>query len=45
MQSGPPKTVTLILGGARSGKSRYAQELASASERVVYIATARGDAS
>jgi len=24
------KTVTLVLGGARSGKSRYAQELASA---------------
>lgn len=33
--------MTLILGGARSGKSRYAQELASAFERVVYIATAR----
>jgi adenosylcobinamide kinase/adenosylcobinamide-phosphate guanylyltransferase len=41
MQSGPPKTVTLVLGGARSGKSRYAQELASAFERVVFIATAR----
>src|SRR5579863_1162485 len=40
MQSGPPKTVTLVLGGARSGKSRYAQELASAFERVIYIATA-----
>ena len=43
MQSGPRKTVTLILGGARSGKSRYAQELATAFERVVYIATARRD--
>ena len=41
MQSGPPKIVTLVLGGARSGKSRYAQELASAFERVVYLATAR----
>ncbi|MGO8732560.1 MAG: bifunctional adenosylcobinamide kinase/adenosylcobinamide-phosphate guanylyltransferase, partial [Terriglobia bacterium] len=39
----PPKTVTLVLGGARSGKSRYAQEVASAFKRVVYIATARRD--
>ena len=32
----------LILGGARSGKSRLAQRLASASgKRVVYIATAQ----
>jgi adenosylcobinamide kinase/adenosylcobinamide-phosphate guanylyltransferase len=43
MQSGPPKTVTLVLGGAHSGKSRYAQELASAFQRVVFIATARRD--
>lgn len=33
--------ITLVLGGARSGKSRIAQELASASALpVVYIATA-----
>lgn len=32
---------TLILGGARSGKSRYAQQLAEQSDRqVIYIATA-----
>ncbi|HWT79912.1 MAG TPA: bifunctional adenosylcobinamide kinase/adenosylcobinamide-phosphate guanylyltransferase [Candidatus Methylomirabilis sp.] len=32
-----------MLGGARSGKSRYAQELASAFHRVVFIATGRRD--
>lgn len=41
MSSGAEKTVTLVLGGARSGKSRYAQELASAFRQVVFIATAR----
>ncbi|HXX24318.1 MAG TPA: bifunctional adenosylcobinamide kinase/adenosylcobinamide-phosphate guanylyltransferase [Terriglobia bacterium] len=43
MRTDPQKTVTLVLGGARSGKSRYAQELASAFKRVVFIATARRD--
>jgi adenosylcobinamide kinase/adenosylcobinamide-phosphate guanylyltransferase len=34
--------VILILGGVRSGKSRYAQQLAAAGERVAFIATAEG---
>ncbi|MCX8061019.1 MAG: bifunctional adenosylcobinamide kinase/adenosylcobinamide-phosphate guanylyltransferase [Anaerolineales bacterium] len=35
-------TLTLLLGGARSGKSRFAQELARAqSDKVVYIATSQ----
>jgi adenosylcobinamide kinase/adenosylcobinamide-phosphate guanylyltransferase len=35
--------LTLILGGARSGKTRYAQSLCDRSAQVVYIATARAD--
>ena len=35
-------STSLILGGARSGKSRYAEQLASASgKEVIYVATAR----
>ena len=33
--------LTLVIGGARSGKSRFAQSLAAKSGRVAYIATAR----
>jgi adenosylcobinamide kinase/adenosylcobinamide-phosphate guanylyltransferase len=32
--------LTFILGGARSGKSRFAQRLAARAERVCYVATA-----
>ena len=35
------KNVTLVLGGAQSGKSHYAQRLASHFDRVTLIATAR----
>ena len=36
-----PRRVTLVLGGARSGKSHYAQVLASGYRRVTFLATAR----
>lgn len=36
--------LTLVLGGARSGKSRYAQSLCDSSSCVIYIATAVNDA-
>ncbi len=34
------KRLTLILGGVRAGKSTYAQRLAQAGERVLFVATA-----
>lgn len=37
----PKKNVTLVLGGAQSGKSHYARQLASRFESVTFIATAR----
>ncbi len=38
---GSQPMMTLILGGARSGKSRFAQSLCCAGEEVVFVATAR----
>ena len=34
------RRLTLVLGGVRAGKSRYAQELAGEGERILYVATA-----
>jgi adenosylcobinamide kinase / adenosylcobinamide-phosphate guanylyltransferase len=34
-------TVTLVLGGVRSGKSQYAQQLGERAARVVFVATAK----
>ncbi len=34
------KQLTLVLGGARAGKSTYAQRLAAGGERVLFVATA-----
>ena len=41
MQKRDRKPVTLVLGGVRSGKSRWAQEFAEKFERVAYVATAQ----
>jgi len=40
MQTSSSKCITLVLGGVRSGKSHYAQNLASSGKRVAFIATA-----
>src|SRR5712664_261235 len=41
MQETRQGLVTFVLGGARSGKSRYAQQLAAQSRHVVFVATAK----
>ncbi len=41
MQETRKGSVTLVLGGVRSGKSRYAQQLAEQSRRVMFVATAK----
>ena len=41
MQETRQGSVTLVLGGVRSGKSRYAQQLAEQSDRVLFVATAK----
>lgn len=44
MQGEQLRSVVLVLGGVRSGKSRYAQRLAEPWSRVTFVATAqRGD--
>jgi adenosylcobinamide kinase/adenosylcobinamide-phosphate guanylyltransferase len=40
MQENRRNRVTLVLGGVRSGKSRYAQRLGEQVERVLFVATA-----
>jgi adenosylcobinamide kinase / adenosylcobinamide-phosphate guanylyltransferase len=41
MQSNRRNTVTLVLGGVRSGKSQYAQQLGEHAGQVVFVATAQ----
>jgi adenosylcobinamide kinase / adenosylcobinamide-phosphate guanylyltransferase len=41
MQETKRKSVTLVLGGVRSGKSRFAQKLAEKESSVAFVATAK----
>jgi adenosylcobinamide kinase/adenosylcobinamide-phosphate guanylyltransferase len=41
MQEMRHSSITLVLGGVRSGKSRYAQQLAERENRVIFVATAK----
>ena len=41
MEEAHPNTVTFVLGGVRSGKSRFAQRIASGFGSVIFIATAK----
>ena len=41
MQDKSRKTITLVLGGVRSGKSRYVQTLAAGVSPVAFVATAQ----
>jgi adenosylcobinamide kinase/adenosylcobinamide-phosphate guanylyltransferase len=41
MQDVSQKSITLVLGGARSGKSRYVQALAAQASSIAFVATAQ----